>query len=323
MKKRFLLFGLIFALSAVVSHAQIYDVYSQDFETGSDTSYTTTGTGPAVQTTFVSGGSRSMKITHTQSETSIITLDTIDLSFNAQFHYVTLEFMHVAWVDPLNTPVRMECCLIEARRPDQSQWITLNDSHYDMTDGGSVEFQSSSSFSKEAYNDWRAQYGQSPALPTNAMWKRERFNIQQLILDAGVTDRKLIIRFVLKQRNVATGTDGWYIDDIHVRASSQSMTAPKIMMRSFPDHIDYPSSRGAKIAADVTTTVVQGINSDSVYINYRVGNNPTVHTSPMVRQGRTSRFIGRIPMYGYDTLILYHVIAKDSTNNNNTVYFPK
>lgn len=323
MKKRFLLFGLIFALSATVSHAQIYEVFSQDFETGTPVNYTTTGNGPTVQSTFVSGGNRSMKIVHTQSEQSIIMLDTIDFSYNAQLRYAVLEFMQVAWVDPLSTSSPTECCMIEAKLESGSSWIRLNDSHYDVSDGGSTEFAGASSFSKESYMDWRAQYLLTQWLPTNAMWKRERFNVQSFINSVTATDRKLIIRFVLNPRTSATGSDGWYIDDIHVRASTQPMVTPKILMRSFPDHLNYPNSRGAKIIADVTTSVPQGINSDSVYINYRVGNNPTVYTTQMVRQGNTSRYMGRIPMYGYDTLIHYHVIAQDSTVNHNTVYFPK
>ena len=68
MKKGFLLLGLIFAFSTLVTHAQIYEYYSQDFEVGTPVTYTVSSSTAIVpQSTIVSGGSRSLKMTHTQS----------------------------------------------------------------------------------------------------------------------------------------------------------------------------------------------------------------------------------------------------------------
>ena len=319
MKKRFLLLGLIFALAAVTSHAQIVEMFSQDFETGTDVNYTVTSSATAAtQTTIVSGGSSAMKMTHTQSTTVQLTLDTIDFSHSAVFNYYKLEFMHIAYVHPLQSVDRTSPCIIEVKRPDQANWTRLGSSHYNTSEGGCEDFTSMAAFSYESYLEWR---GSSAA--NNTMWKKERFDLQQLFQGVATTNKQLIIRFTLDARQVATGTDGWYLDDISVCASSQQMITPTISMISFPDHLNYPNSRGAKIIADVTTTAVQGINPDSVYIIYRVGNNPAEIVAPMVRQGTSDRYIGRIPMYGYDTLIHYHMVAKDATVNNNTVYFPK
>ncbi len=317
MKKRFLLFGLIFALTTIVSHAQIYEVFSQDFETSTPVNYT--GSGPAVttQSTIVSGGSHALKLLHTQSTEVSVILDTIDFSF-IQFNNYVFEFMHIMWVDPRKCQPQLECGIIEAKRPDDAVWTQLNSTHY-RTENGSTDFASMSNFSKESYLSWRL-------LPVsgidNTLWIKERFDLDQLFVGALQENKKLIIRFRIKPRTVATSTEAWYIDDIRIRASTQPIVTPKIAMRSFPDHLNYPSSRGAKMIGDVTTTVAQGINSDSVYIEYRVGNSPVIHRSYMSRQGRTSRFEGRIPMYGYDTLIHYHIVAQDSTVNHNTVYFP-
>ena len=210
--------------------------------------------------------------------------------------------------------------MIEAKRPDQSTWIRLNASHYDLSEGGDISFGSLSSFSIESYQEWLM----GGSAPNNTMWMHERFNLDQFFYTAGDPEnRKLIIRFILSARNGAAGIDAWYLDDIKVSASSQQMVTPSINMISFPDHLNYPSSRGAKVAADVTTSVIQGINDDSVYVVYRVGNNPTEFRAPMVRQGTTSRYVGRIPFYGYDTLMHYHVVAKDGTVNFNTVNYPR
>lgn len=319
MKKRFLLFGLIFALTAFTSHAQIYEMFSQDFETGTPVNYSvSSSTSAAPQTTVVSGGSRSMKMTHTQSIGLEMTLDTIDFSSNATLNYFTLEFMHIAMVDPIRCAVRSEVCMIDVRRPDQSSWVRLSSTHYNMAEGGSPEFTSMSSFSKQSYTDWSTAGSSS----LNTLWKKERFDLEQMFQGIEATDKKIIIRFTMSARNAATSTDAWYIDDIRVRASSMQIVTPKINMISFPDQLCYPSSRGAKLVADVTTSVVQGINGDSVYAVYRVGNNPTEYRSYLHRTNSTGRFEGRIPYFGYDTLIHYHIIVRDSTVNNNTVYFP-
>lgn len=318
MRKRFLLLGLIFALTAFTSHAQIYEMFSQDFETGTPVNYTVSNTtAAAVQTTTVAGGSRAMKMLHTQSTTVEMTLDTIDFSSNATLNYFTLEFMHVAKVDPTKCPSRVDVCMIDVRRPDQASWTRLNSTHYNMSDGGSPEFNNLSSFSNRSYTEW------TTGTALNTLWKSERFDLQTLFQGIDATQKKVIIRFTLSERSAATSTDAWYIDDIRVRASSMQIVTPSITMLSFPDQLCYPSSRGAKLVCNVTTTVLQGINSDSVYALYRVGNNPTEYRTYLHRTNSTGRFEGRIPFFGYDTLMHYHIVAKDSTVNDNTVHFPK
>ena len=321
MKKRFLLLGLVFALSAIVSHAQIIHMYSLDFEVGTpDSAYSVSNTNAAPQTTIVSGGNRSMRMLHTQSTEIVMTLDTIDFSAYANLNYYVFEFMHIAYVHPLRTASPSEVCMIEAKLAHQTDndWILLNGTHYDASDGGCADYGSTTSFSKYSYGFWE----HSTAV-NNTLWKKERFNLDQLLTNVLQENKKIIIRFRLAPRTAATGTDAWYLDDINVVASSQQIKNPTINMISFPDHLNYPSSRGAKVVADVTTSVPQGINSDSVFLEYRVGNNPTKLIAPMYRQGSSNRFIGRIPLYGYDTLIHYHMIAKDATTNSNTAYFPK
>lgn len=318
MKKRFLVIGLIFALATLTTHAQIFQMFSQDFETGSPMNYTMSS-GANRQTSIVSGGSQALKMTHTQSQEVTLELDTIDFSANASLNYFTLEFMHIAFIDPLKGMTPLETCIIQAKRPDQTNWIDLNASHYNMSDGGSAEFTSLGTFSNQSYGtEWVGD------MVSNTMWKQERFDLDMLFQGVATTDKKLQIRFVVKPRRVATGLDGWYIDDIRVRASSQQIVTPRIAMRSFPDVQKYPSSRGGKVVCDVTTAVLQGINPDSVFVVYRVGNRTTQDTAYLHRLNPTSnRYVGRIPFYGYDTLMRYHVVAKDATNNRNTVFFPK
>jgi hypothetical protein len=325
MKKRFLLFGLIFALMTVVSQAQIYEMYSQDFETGTPVNYTvqcsSSSSAGAPQSTIYSGGSRAMRLLNVQSAVNYMYLDTIDFSQNALLRFYTLEFQHIAFVSPLQLQARTEGCIIEARRPSdpEGQWIQLSSTHYNMVEGGSTEFISLGSFSREAYGEWT-----SATSANNLLWKSERFDLDALLQGLAVVEKKLIIRFKVTERAAATGSEAWYIDDIKVRASHDQIVAPIITMRAFPDYINYPSSRGAKLIADVTTTATQGIDGGQVFCVYQVGNRTTYDTTYLSRESAGSnRFVGRIPFYGYDTLMHYHIVAKDSTTNANTSYFPK
>ena len=317
MKKRFLLFGLIFAVMAFTSRAQIYEMYSQNFETGTPVTYTVSGAA-ATQTNIVSGGQRAMKLTPSQTDTVRMVLDTIDFSANATLNYFTLEFQHIAFANATGSINRVSVCNIVAKLPGQSSWTTLGSSQYNTRGEYSVEFLSTSSFYQQSYPDWEGVNS-----PNNTLWKPERFDLEQLFQGVPAQDRKLIIAFEVNRRNRSAGQEGWFIDDIRVRASSQQIVTPAIQMVAYPDHLNYPSSRGAKVVADVTTTVSQGINGDSVYAVYRVGNSNVEHRAYLSRVPGTNRFTGRIPFYGYDTLMHYHIVAKDSTNNHNTVYFPK
>ena len=318
MKKGFTLLGLIFALGTLVGHAQIYQMYSQDFETGTPQTYTVTGNG-AVQTSIYSGGSRAMKMTNSTAGNVIVTLDTIDFSTNAGFNYYTLEFSHIAFFYP-NDQMTTAGGIIEVKLPINTDWTTLTDMHYNTADGGSSEFVSYPSWHRYDYQDWS-----DATAPNNMLWKSERFDLENVFNGVPPQDRKLLVRFVLPQRATAAGgaNAAWFIDDIKMRASSQQIVAPIIRMSIFPDNLNYPSSRGAKVAGTVTTAAMQGINPDSVFVEYTVGSSTIPQRAYMQRVGTSARYVGYIPFYGYDTLMTYHIVARDMTTNNNTAYYPK
>ena len=321
MNKRFFLVGLIFALTTLVSRAQIYQIYSQDFEVGTPVTYSVSN--PAqigFSTTIVSGGSRSIKMTQNQTDTAILELDTVDFSAIQRLNFFTLEFMHIAYVNSSSVigPLRSQLCVIQAKRPDQATWVQLNSTHYNLNDGGSTAFPDLGCFHNQLYPDWLT----SPI--SNSMWKSERFDLEQFFMGIPAEQKKLQVRFVMLNRTSVFPEDSWYIDDIRFRASQQAIVTPKISMLAFPDYIDYPSSRGSKLRARVTTTATQGINGDSVYCEYAVGSSDSVYRIYLTRSTSDRNvYEGRIPFYGFDTIISYHIVARDSTVNNNTVYYPK
>ncbi len=320
MKKRFFLIGLIFALSTVVSQAQIIQMYNQDFETGTPQSYVTSGNA-SVQSTYVSGGSKAMKLHHIQGQAEWIELDTIDFSGNASLHYYALEFMHIAYITPgmVHWSRRGDVATVQVKRPDQASWTTLSSTQYNMNEQGSPEFPINGCFHKRTYTDWRTSNTIS-----NSLWKKERFDLEMFLTSPAQTDKKLQIRFRLCERDSATSlTEGWYLDDIKVYASSQAMITPTIQMVAFPDFRVYPSSRGAKVRTKILTSVAQGINNDSVYIEYKVGSSDSILRTYLNPTSVANEYEGRIPFYGFDTVMRYHLVVKDATTNNNTAYYPK
>lgn len=323
-KRSFLLVVMLLAAS-FGTKAQIMLKYSQGFEDNGETyGYTVTSGTVATQGTFVSGGSKALKLSHTSTTAQFVT-DEIDFTDNGAYQYFTLEFSHACDVDPLTTQAPDYICIIEAKRPDQTNWITLGTSNYDRTGGiGSDDFASINSFSKVSYSQWEN------STISNSWWKQERFNLNTpFFTGVAVANRKLQIRFTLQRRTSSgTSNQGWYIDGITVKSSISSMSPPVLTMTAWPDHELYPASRGTRINFDARTSSSDGISADSCYVLYQVGSDPTVRrvqsTVTSTSQGNVTYYHGKtlIPFHGFDTIIRYRLVVKDASTNHNTTTFP-
>ena len=131
MKKRALLIAVLGLISCIPAKSQVYTRYSQSFETTDTYGYTSSGQ-VSVDTVLFSGGRRAIHLDQSTSAEAIITLDTIDLSDQANLQYATLEFMHIC-------KVRAQSCLnppsggmIDVKLATQSTWTTITGSYYDM-----------------------------------------------------------------------------------------------------------------------------------------------------------------------------------------------
>lgn len=319
MKKRSLLLGLISLFLAFSAQGQIVTKYQQGFETSEPVSYqVTSGTATPV-TTLSSSGSRSLKLQHQSTET-IVLLDTLDFTDNASYTAYYLEFMHICTVDPMTCANQTDVAIIEVMHPGESSWHTLTDQDCDFTwGGGSDLFRDYSSYSERAYDIWRG------TAADNTWWKRERFRLANRINDVSdLSQRKLLVRFRLKARTAAgTTTDGWYLDNVTVKCSPNSMSLPVAKMIAYPDRMSYPSSRGTRIETELTTSVAAGMNNDSVYLIYQLGASAPIRRLTMTPvTGATNRFIAYIPFCGYDTIVKWRMVAQDNTVNHNQTTFP-
>lgn len=339
MKKHVILFGILGLILNISMQAQILTKFSTGFETGTATDYTITGSN-TYSTTYYSGGSRALLLQQSRTAEAILLLDTIDLSqTNPSLQYATLEFMHICKVRAQSTmsPVTQTPpfgAIIEVKRVDEENWTQLGGALYDRNwGGGSSDFSLNDFFSDYSYStSWNAGVNSDP---DNSMWKKERFNLGSLFSSARPENRKIQIRFRLpKAAAPQTGANadsrpiyfGWLLDNIVVNASASSLAVPVIKMLEYPiqvsaDPAGHPTSRDVLIKANISTTVAQGMCSDSVYVVYKLGALPYEKVN-MTRQGTTDVWTARIPFCGYDTLVAFRIVARDATLNFNKATFP-
>lgn len=331
MKTRFFILGAIFAILGFGAKAQVVEMYNQGFEETESVNYTVTpSTGYEYSTDFYVGGSRSIRLLQSRASDVYYVTDTIDLTNTTDLVYLSLEFDHMCNIET-NSGDDVEIGLIAVKlaRWSDADYRVLTGTEYDRDrEGYSTEFRNTSTFSRESYSEWR-----NGAL-NNSKWKSERFKINDLIISSVPSEHRLLIfRFQLKKRtksgNVPANV-GWWIDNIRVRRSQHQMITPKLKMAMYPDGGAHPSSRGARIVLDARTDVPQGINNDSVYLMYSVGDDQTIVRQPMALQSvftgkdevQWSRFSARIPFYGYNTNVQFRCVVKDATLNNNEATFP-
>lgn len=318
MKKQSLfLFGL-FLCFAVTGRAQITTVYSQGFESGEAVNYTVVQGNAATQSSVAAGGTQSLKMSHGTTSVTIM-LDTINLTNGAWQHF-TLEFMHINNVSSSTCNRPSLVGVLEVKRPGvDNDWTKVSNNYYNVTEGSySVDFFDRGSFCSAAYDAWNV------TSVNNSLWRHERFDFDAFLSSQAAVNRKLLVRFTLMARTASGSTTaGWYLDDITLKVSADAMITPLLSMVDMPDALMYPSSRGARIAADISTTAAQGMDPDSIYVIYRVGSDPTQHRLNMTAVASVpDRYETRIPFYGYDTMMYWHLVSRDATSNRNTATYP-
>lgn len=315
MKNRSFIFGLIFAICGTASHAQVQEMYRQGFENGEPQSYTLTGQG-STQTTVSNGGTSAMKLSH-NAQSVVLQLNDIDLTGDATMQYFVLEFSQICNVSPSACQNANTVAVVEAKFPHQTEWTSLR-SFY-TTHNGAETFPTTGSFSKNSYAEW----SQTPL--SNTMWKKETFQLDNLFSGVALSSRILQVRVTLNKKVTGgTSTEGWYLDDIVLKGSSQAMVTPSIDMLCYPDLLATPSSSGTKIEAAISTSAAAGMNSDSIYVLYKVGTNPAVNKLRMtIIPGSGNRYKCYIPFNGYDTMMYFRIVAKDATLNRNAAYYPE
>lgn len=321
MKLRLLLPSVIFLFCGLVSRAQVSEMYYQGFETDETPLFTVTPTSASTySTTYQMSGSRSLELQQSNTDDVTLLLSPVDFSQNTTLHYIAFQFDHICTV-PTNPGGDVAMCRIyyKLERDPETAWQQLTSQHYNRSNGGSSSFVQLGSFSQNSYSEW-LNIGLS-----NEVWMSERFDLNDVMTSSVPADeRKLMLKFVMKKKTGSGAATGkWLIDNIKISASPSAMVTPKIKMVHYPELIEHPSSRGARIEMEPTTSLAAGIDPDSVYLYYRVGSDPTPVRIQMTSvTGYAGRYGARIPFYGYDTMMYFYCVARDATTNHNMVTFP-
>lgn len=333
MKTKYLLLGAIFAIFGLSAHGQVYEMYSQGFESGEAVNYTVTpSSGLGFSTTIhMSGGERALKLTQLSSQDIEVVLDTIDFTQNTTLRYIALTFDHICRV-PVNPNSDIQMATLYYKRANQSAWTLMTSQDYNQESGSSsTDFPANSAFTDNSYsNDPSSRNWRSTITPTvsNDQWHSERFDLDNVITPSvPVSERKLMIKLVLHYRTLPGTLDAnntaWWIDNIKVRASAERMRNPRIEMLDYPNVEYYPNSRGARLELKATTTVTGGINPDSVYVVYKIGSDATEHKMTMSPvPSVTGNYECRLPFGGYDTLMQFRCVVRDASGNANMSTFP-
>ena len=326
MKKKLVFFGMFFTLFGYFVKAQVYDMYYQGFEGGEAVNYTVTPSANGMPSTdMVKSGSGAIRMVQSASSDVEYVTDVIDFTQYPSINYIKLEFDHICNISRWSGTY--DVCRVYVKFENQSTWTKLTSSEYDRTKTYSSDFVTLNGFSRVSYMEW------TRATLTDECWKSERFNIESIFLGVPLQNRRMQLKFVINERNdggTVNAEQGWWLDNIRVSASPNEMVDPIISMVTYPDGGSFPNSRGARIVLDARTTALQGICSDSVYVVYTTGSDDTPTKATMSPMGTVTdhanitwrRFGYFIPFNGYDTLMRFYCVVRDSTTNYNSMTYP-
>ncbi len=331
MRTKYLFLGAIFAFLGMSAHGQVFEMYSQGFETGEAVNYVSSPAGaPQFVTNIYSGGERAMKLVQQSTSDVEFVLDTLDFTSNTSLRYISLRFDHICRIPVNNVLGGAAMGKIYYKRANQTEWTAMSNQEYNIVEDHSTAFGMTGAFNENSYlsgpiaHSWYS--GTTPTV-SNEQWHSERFDLDNVLSGVAANERKVLIKFVLRQRDLTTPLDvnntAWWIDNIRVQASAERMVKPRITMLDIP-HIDgTPNTRGARVALKASTTVPAGINADSVIVHYTIGSDPTVHDMQMTPiVGQANAFEARLPFCGYDTLMRFYCSVCDATGNANKVTYP-
>lgn len=197
---------------------------------------------------------------------------------------------------------------LEVSNDNGITWNRLTGAHYK---GYGMFANFSNKFNAFSYVDWQPM--QPSQLPSASWWKHEAFDISALAANAS----QVRIRFVMQDmdNNGAAGNFGWLLDDVRISGGTSDLIPPDIFLSS-TSPTDSVAGTGP-FQADATIIDSQGVAA--AWIVYSIG--ALNDSTPMVHLGNNV-WSGVIPSAPYQSSICYKVVAKDSSQYQNTNQFP-
>lgn len=274
-------------------------LFHEDFETFDSVS----SSGNPVwssNTTYQAGGLRSYRNQVALNDSSRLTT----LSFNTTgYPYIFLEFDQICKIQFFDNAG------IEVSNDNGNTWQAVTGTNY----LGTGTFTSlGNRFCSASYPDWL--FNQDAAVPTNAWWKHETFDISNLCTNAA----NVLIRFKLKDGN-GNGPGaayGWLLDNISVSGALSEVTPP-VINYIVPLFLNAVYSSGP---FPITTTITDTSGVDTAYVYYSINGGPQQVVGMNNTTGNT--WVGQIPSVNFTDTVCYYVMAIDASLMANTANNP-
>ncbi len=251
-----------------------------------------------INTNFHSAGAKSDSCVVTANDTTYLTsnaFSTVGKSF------ITLSFDQICKIEFADHGY------VEVSNDNGATWQSLPASAYT----GSGQYSATgNAFNSVSYvTSWYP--ANNNAIPTNAWWKSETFNLSSYI--PNVPNAK--IRFVLIDGNQtgSIGNYGWLIDNISV-VGSFSELIPPVVQQIAPIIQDTAYTSGP---FPVLAHITDNTGIDTAKVIYHVMPNDIWDTLGMSVIA-TDTFQANIPFYGYGRSISYYIKAIDASLAHNT-----
>ena len=293
------LFLFILLLTVGIAQAQT-TIFSEDFET-LPLSVTSSGSSSWERsTTLFSNGAYSDTVSLVNAG-DITRLTTNSFSTTGYLHS-RLVFKHICKVHYLDS------AYLEISTDNGSTWTRLTDNSY-LGSGNFGIY--GNRFTAGTYpTKWHAS--DANTVPQNSWWVTEVFS-----LDSFMNNANTKIRFVIADgnNNGADNNYGWLLDEIRIEGSNYELSPPSISIQSpYPHDTIYSTG-----VFEINTYITDNSGIESANIVYNIGG---VYDTIAMQLIQDSSYKGFIPSYGYDTEICYHIIATDSSANNNIGKYP-
>ncbi len=299
MKK--LLLTAFAGMAILCTQAQV-PAFTENFELpGGADSVSSVGT-PAwtINTTYQSQGNQSMLGTVGTASTTYLESNTFSTIGNT---FIRLEFDHICKIEFFDAGT------IEVSDDGGATWTQMTCTEYL---GSGTFCGSGNKFASNAYLQWNP--ADSTAVPTNAWWKSEVFDISAFLSNTATAK----IRFKLTDgnNNGSVGNYGWLIDNIKVIVAPCELIPPVITLNA-PIFQDTAYITGP---FNISATVSDASGIDSTVLVYNVNGGP-YDTIPMTA-GAGGIYNGVIPGQSLMDEICYQIITWDASPCSNMTTNP-
>lgn len=324
MKKSLLILAMSFL--PFMLFAQLMDTATTFYENFDAATITVTpsgtGGGWSINTTLAKSGPNSYHTpVYSASGNSNATTDPIPLTSSEvdDVNHVYLAFDNICKVNPM---VNATIFYAVANGYEDGElawggWQQINFTTPSPIYLGSGTF-TAGKFNDNCYSQW--QNSNMSAVPTNAWWQHEYFDLTSLVIQPGATHFKLQFRCNNTMGATMTACAGWYVDNLHVILSNCELEHPKIELTN-PIYVNKNTNMRNNIGPYTIHATISDndtVNMNSLTFQYQINSQPMTtvpngnFSNTFNANGNTVLATWDLPTICYDDTIRYHIFVQDT-----------